>query len=94
MDMSPTALFYGVRIAVVAAIFSIGFLCGSLTQHNANAQMGELGGQLLKKAGEGGGALGSVAQLGTTITDMEKNVSGLQKNIDTLKKVKAALGGH
>lgn len=39
------------------------------------------------------GIVGSVAQLGTTISEMEKNVSGLQKNIDTLKTVKAALGG-
>jgi hypothetical protein len=37
--------------------------------------------------------IGSVAQLGTAITDMEKHVSGLQQNIDTLKKMKAALGG-
>jgi hypothetical protein len=72
----------------------MGFLCGSLTQHSANAQMGDMGVEMLKKAGESSGSLGSVVQLGTTISDMEKNVSGLQKNIDTLKKVKAALGGH
>jgi hypothetical protein len=92
--MSRKAILYSVRTAIVAGIFSAGFLCGSLTQHSANAQMGELGGELLKKAGESGGTLGSVVQLGTAINDMEKHVSGLQKNLDTLKKVKAALGGH
>lgn len=91
--MSRNTFFYSVRILVVAGIFSMGFLCGSLTQRNANAQLGDMGSELLKKAGEGGGPLGSVVQLGTTITDMEKNVSGPQKNIDTLKQVKAALGG-
>ncbi len=91
--MTRKTIFYSVRVAVVACIFSIGFLCGSLTQQRADAQVEELGGALLKKAGEGGGAVGSVVQLGTTIQDMEKNVSGLQKNLDTLKKVKAALGG-
>jgi len=35
--------------------------------------------------------VGSVAQLGTTITDMEKHVTGLQQNLDALKKVEAAL---
>ena len=92
--MSRKTILYSVRIAVVAGIFSVGFLCGSMTQHSANAQMGDLGGELLKKAGESGGTVGSVVQLGTTISDMEKNVSALQKNIDTLKKVKAALGGR
>lgn len=92
--MSRNAILYSVRVVVVAVIFFMGFLCGSLTQRSANAQLGDMGGELLKKAGESSGPLGSVVQLGTTINDMEKNVSGLQKNIDTLKKVKAALGGH
>ncbi len=92
--MKRKALVYTVRTGVVTAIFLGGFLCGSLTQRNADAQFQELGGEMLKKAGESGGALGSVAQLGTTISDMEKHVSGLQKNLDTLKKVKASLGGR
>ena len=92
--MSRKTILYSVRIGVVTAIFSVGFFCGSLTQRNANAQWGELGGEMLKKAGESGGPVGSVVQLGTAITEMEKHVSGLQQNIDTLKKVKAALGGH
>ncbi len=92
--MSHKPLFYSVRICIVAGIFSVGYLCGSLTQRSADAQMQELGGELLKKAGESGGTLGSVVQLGTTINDMEKHVNALQKNLDTLRKVKAALGGH
>jgi hypothetical protein len=92
--MSSKTFINSIRIGVVTAIFSVGFLCGSMTQHNANAQLEGLGGDLLKQAAGSGGTLGSIAQLGTAITDMEKNVSGLQKNIDTLKKVKSALGGN
>ena len=91
--MSRKPVLYCLRIGIVTGIFSAGFLCGSLTQQSANAQWGELGGEMLKKASESGGTLGSVAQLGTAINDMEKHVSGLQQNIDTLKKVKTALGG-
>ena len=92
--MSRKTILYSVRIGIVTAVFSAGYLCGSLPQHSANAEMGDFGGDLLKKATESGGSLGSVAQLGTAITDMEKHVNGLQQNIDTLKKVKTALGGH
>jgi hypothetical protein len=31
--------------------------------------------------------------LGTSIVEMQDHVNGLQKNIDTLKKVQSALGG-
>ena len=92
--MSRNTILYSARIGIVTAIFSAGYLCGSMPQHNANAQFEGLGGEMLKKAAGSGGTLGSIAQLGTTITDMEKNVSGLQQNIDTLKKVKTALGGN
>jgi hypothetical protein len=92
--MSSKTILYSIRIGAITAIFSAGFICGSMTQHNANAQLEGLGGDLLKQAAGSGGAIGSIAQLGTAITDMEKNVSGLQKNIDTLKKVKSALSGN
>ena len=92
--MSRKSILYSVRIGIVTVIFSAGYLCGSMLQHNAHAQLEGLGGDMLKKAAGSGGTLGSIAELGTTITDMEKNVSGLQKNIDTLKKVKSALGGN
>ena len=92
--MSRKSILYSVRIGIVTVIFSAGYLCGSMPQHYANAQLEGLGGDMLKKAAGSGGTLGSIAQLGTTITDMEKNVSGLQQNIDMLKKVKSALGGQ
>jgi len=76
------------RVGGLAALFAAGFLCGSLTQRPAEAQLGDV----LKKAGESG-ALGPAGQLGTSIIEMQDHVTALQKNIDTLKKVKAALGG-
>jgi len=44
-------------------------------------------------AGEQGGALGAASELGTQLTDMKKNLDGLQKNYDMLKKVQGLLGG-
>ena len=91
--MSRKSIYYSVRIGIVAAIFSAGFFFGSMTQHNANAGLTDLGGGLMQKAADSGGPLGSAAQLGTTITDMEKHISGLQNNLETIKKVKSMLGG-
>jgi hypothetical protein len=82
-----------VRIGIVAAVFGAGFLCGSVTQRSADAQLKELGEAAMKQAGESGGALGSAVQLGTAIVDMQQHVDGLQKNIDVLKKIKSSLGG-
>ncbi len=91
--MTGKSLTYGVRIGVIAVVFAAGYLTGSMTQNNANAGLSDLGGDVLKRAAESGGALGTAAQLGTTITDMEKNIGGLQKNLETIKKVKALLSG-
>ena len=91
--MKPKIL-YVVRVAVVAGIFAAGFLCGSMTEHNANAQLGDVGGELMQKAAGGGGLVGSAAQLGTTISDMQKHIDGLQTNIGVLKKVRTSLTGH
>jgi hypothetical protein len=76
------------RVALVAGIFGAGFVCGSVVQREAQAQLGDV----MKKAGESG-ALGSAGQLGSSIAEMQDHVNGLQKNLETLKKVKAALGG-
>jgi len=73
--------------------FAFGFVCGSVSQQRADAQVKELGGSLLKDAAKSG-ALGSVGDLGTSIIEMQDHVSGLQKNIDTLKKVQASLTGN
>lgn len=91
--MSSKTILYSIRIGVVTAIFSAGYLCGTMTQHNAQADWTDVGSAALKEAAGSSGTLSSVIQLGSTITDMEKNVTGLQKNIDVLKKVQTALGG-
>ena len=76
------------RIAAAGLIFAAGFFAGSVSQRRAEAQLGDV----MKKAGESG-ALGPAGDLGNAIVDMQDHVTGLQKNIDTLKKVKSALGG-
>jgi hypothetical protein len=75
------------------AVFGAGYVCGSLGSRPAEAQVKELGGAVMKQAGESGGALGSAAKLGTAITDMQEQVNGLQKNLEVLKTIKSALGG-
>jgi hypothetical protein len=83
----------GIRVAALAGIFAAGFLCGSVTQRRAEAQLGDVGGKAMEKAGESGGMVGSAAKMGTTISEMQQHVEGLQKNLDAFKQVKAALGG-
>jgi hypothetical protein len=83
----------GARMLVTAGIFAAGFAAGSIMQRPAQAQLGDLGGKVMEKAGQGGGMMGSVAKLGTSIVDMQKEVDGLQKNLATLKEIRAALGG-
>ena len=84
---------HAVRVGLVGTIFAVGFLCGSVTQRRADAQLGDLGKAAMEKAGESGGALGSVVKLGESIVEMQQHVDGLQKNIEVLKKVKSSLGG-
>lgn len=83
------------RGVLIAAVFSLGYLMGTM-QSPAQAQLAEMGkqmgGDLLNQAAGSEGMLGQAAQLGTTITEMEGHVSGLQKNIDALNTLKAALG--
>jgi len=73
--------------------FAAGFFCGSVSQHRADAQVKELGGTLMKGAAGSGGLLGAASELGSSIVEMQEHVSGLQKNIDSLKKVQSALTG-
>jgi hypothetical protein len=82
-----------VRLGVLAVTFAAGFLVGSVNRHPADAQLGDLGKAAMEKAEGSGGALGSVAQLGSAIVEMQQHVDGLQKNIEVLKKVKSGLGG-
>jgi hypothetical protein len=81
-------------IGMLVAAFAFGYVCGSVSLLPAGAQLpAQLPGGLLDKAGQGGGPLAAAAQLGSSITEMEQHVNGLQKNIDTLKKVQSALTG-
>ena len=91
--MRTNGLRRALGIGIVAAVFGAGFLCGSVTQRSADAQLKELGEAAMKQAGESGGALGSATQLGTAVVDMQQHVDGLQKNNDVLKNLKASLGG-
>lgn len=79
----------GLMTAVVVSAFGLGYFCGSMTQRQAEAQIGGL----LEKAGKAGGPLGSVAEFGSSITEMQEHISGLQKNLDTFKKVQSSLTG-
>jgi hypothetical protein len=81
------------RIAMagmLVAAFALGSVCGVVSLPPAGAQ---LPGGLLDKAGQGGGPLAAAGQLGSSITEMEQHVNGLQKNLDTLKKIQSALMG-
>jgi len=78
-----------VQLSALSSMFAAGFLCGALAQRPADAQMGDI----MKKVGESGGSVGSAAELGSSIVEMQEHVTGLQKNLDTLNKIKAALGG-
>ena len=80
--MTPHYLRRGVFISLLGGMFLLGFVSGSVSQRSAQAQIPNLG-----------GALGSAQELGTSIVEMQQHVDGLQKNLATLKKVQAALGG-
>jgi hypothetical protein len=82
-----------VQIVLVLVVFGIGFLCGSITQKNAQAQLKELGQAGVQQMGQSGGKAGSVLELGKSIVEMQQHVDGLQKNLNTLKGIKSALGG-
>ena len=75
---------------VILGAFSLGYVCGSVGQRRADAQ--GIGG-MLEQAGKMGGSLGAVGELGSSIVEMDKHVSGLQKNLEVLRKVQSALTG-
>ena len=81
---------HAMLVGMCVGIFGLGYLCGSMSQHRADAQ--GLGG-VLEQAGKMGGPVGAAGQLGTSIVEMQQHVTGLQKNIDTLKGVQSALMG-
>jgi hypothetical protein len=73
------------QIAVLMGMFVAGFFCGSISQKQADAQ--------LKDLGKTGGVVGTAAELGSSVVEMQQHVNGLQKNLDTLKKIQSALPG-
>ena len=77
----------GLMSAILVGVFGLGYICGSMTQRQAEAQIGGL----LEQAGKAGGPIGSVAQFGSSITEMQDHIAGLQKNLDTFKKVQSSL---
>jgi hypothetical protein len=77
-------------VAVSVAVFGLGYLCGTIHQQRADAQGTGIGG-LLEQAGKAGGGLGTAGQFGSSIVEMQQHVSGLQKNLDTLKTIQSAL---
>src|SRR5437660_7206392 len=79
----------GLMTAVIVGVFGLGYVCGSMTQRQAEAQVGGL----MEKAGKMGGPVGSVAQFGSSIVKMQDHITGLQKKLDTYKKVHASLTG-
>ena len=87
--MTKIRIYRGLSIAVMAAMFGLGYVCGSITQRSAEAQIGGL----LEKGAKMGGPVGSVAEFGSSITEMQDHISGLQKNLDTFKKVQSSLTG-
>jgi hypothetical protein len=87
--MTKEKLSRAITIAAFVGVFGLGYICGSMTQPQAQAQIGGL----LDKAGKAGGPVGSVAQFGSSLVEMQDHISGLQKNLDTFKQVQATLTG-
>jgi hypothetical protein len=88
--MARTMTARAAMIGMILGVFTLGYVAGSVNQRRADAQ--GLGG-ILDQAGKAGGSLGSVSQLGTSIMEMQDHVTGLQKNLETLKKVQSSLMG-
>lgn len=79
----------GLMTAVIFGVFGLGYLCGTMTQRPAEAQIGGI----LDKASKAGGSIGSVASFGNSLVEMQDHITGLQKNLDTFRKVQASLTG-
>jgi hypothetical protein len=85
-------MYGALRVGILGGVFAAGYVFGVVTQPEpAEAQVGDL----MKKAGEmsGSGPLETAAKLGTSISEMQKNVDSLQQQLGTLNEIKAALGG-
>jgi hypothetical protein len=83
--MANTLVARMMVIGMLLVAFTVGYLCGSVDTRHASAQLPQIPGM--------SNPLAAAGQLGSSITDMEQHVSGLQKNLDTLKKIQSALTG-
>ncbi|MEO6025905.1 MAG: hypothetical protein ABIR79_03445 [Candidatus Binatia bacterium] len=80
------------QIVVLATVFAAGYLSGSVTQRDADAQLKEMGEGALKGAAKTqAGADDSAVKLGRTIDNMQDQVDGLTKNLRVLKDIQSAL---
>lgn len=91
--MTRSIVGRGMRVGAMIGIFAAGWFCGTVTQRNAEAQLGDLGKAAMEKAGDSGGVVGAAAKLGTSISDIQTHLDALQKNVETLKSIKGLLGG-
>jgi hypothetical protein len=91
--MKQRVLRRSMLVGMFVGMFGVGFFLGSVSQRSADAQLPGIGKGVMEKARESGGALGSVTELGSSIVEMQEHVNGLQKNLDTLKKVQGTLSG-
>jgi hypothetical protein len=87
--MAKKFLGRATTIVMILVAFASGYFYG-LTTQRVDAQ--GLGG-ILEQAGKAGGPIGSVTQLGSSIVEMQDHVNGLQKNLETLRKVQSSLTG-
>ena len=87
--MNKGKLSRGLMTGIILGAFGLGYVCGTMTQRQAEAQIGGI----LDKASKAGGPIGSVASFGNSLVEMQDHISGLQKNLDTFKKVQASLTG-
>lgn len=85
----------GMQIGAILTMFGGGYLCGALSGRQViAADMKDLGGAVggtVAKEAAGQGPTAQAAKLDAVITDMQRQVDALQKNIETLKTIKAAL---
>lgn len=89
MEKRMQRLRQGWQAGLLGLVFGAGYLCGTVGHPAAQAQVGDL----MKKAEDQGGIIGSAAKLGSTISEMKDNLDKLQKNVGVLEGIQKALGG-
>ena len=93
MEKRMQRLRRGWQAGLFGLVFGAGYLCGIVGHPTAQAQVGDLEKEMMKKAEDSGGMVGSAAKLGSTISEMKDNLEKLQKNVGVLEGIQKALGG-